>query len=173
MIGGPPAGHAVAVDPHVKVARRTMRHDRHGLKTARCQERRETHAVEVLVCPIGVGWLAVGFQVEPTEAMRRARVGAILPYIGNFWLTARLTGVAGRPVLSQRFVRAFRSPVVPDAVKQRTFVGLGGVDGARALFEAWGLRQSEGFGAWSPQTHAVVIWNATHLSETETDAVGA
>jgi len=86
---------------------------------------------------------------------------------GSFWLTARLTGVAGRPVLSQRFVRAIKPVVVPEAVKQRTFIVLGGDDGARAFFEALGLRQSDGVEALSPQTHTVVIWNAAHLRENE------
>ena len=32
---------------------------------------------------------------------------------GCYWLTARMTGVAGRPVLSQRFVRAIAPSIVP------------------------------------------------------------
>ncbi len=57
---------------------------------------------------------------------------------GCYWLTARMTGVAGRPVLSQRFVRAIKPPIVPDALKQRTFVVLGSSDAARAFFKSQG-----------------------------------
>ena len=78
-----------------------------------------------------------------------------------------MTGVAGRPVLSQRFVRAIRPPVVPDALKQRTFVVLGSSDAARAFFKSKGLRTSDRLDELSPDTHVVVIWNATHLTEGE------
>ena len=86
---------------------------------------------------------------------------------GNYWLTARTTGVAGRPVLSQRFVRAVKPPVVPDAARQRTFVVLGGSDAARAFFKSKGLRTSERLDDLAPDTHVVVVWNATHLTEDE------
>ncbi len=86
---------------------------------------------------------------------------------GCYWLTARLTGVAGRPVLSQRFVRAVKPPVVSDAVKQRTFVVLGSSDAARAFFKSMGLRTSDRLDELSPENHVVVIWNATHLTEDE------
>ena len=78
-----------------------------------------------------------------------------------------MTGVAGRPVLSQRFVRAIKPPVVPDALKQRTFVVLGSSDAARAFFKSRGLRTSDRLDGLSPDTHVVVIWNATHLTEGE------
>lgn len=86
---------------------------------------------------------------------------------GCYWLTARLTGVAGRPVLSQRFVRAVKPPVVPTALKQRTFVVIGGSDAARAFFMSRGLRTSDRLDGLLPDTHVVVIWNATHLTEDE------
>ena len=86
---------------------------------------------------------------------------------GGYWLTARMTGGAGRPVLSQRFVRAVKPSVVPDAAKQRMYVVLGSSDGARAFFKTMGLRASDHFGELSPDTHGVVIWNATHLTEDE------
>jgi hypothetical protein len=41
---------------------------------------------------------------------------------GNYWLTARTTGIEGRPVLSQRFVRAIKPPTIPDLAKERNFV---------------------------------------------------
>ncbi len=86
---------------------------------------------------------------------------------GCYWLTARMTGVAGRPVLSQRFVRALKPPVVSDATKRRTFVVLGSSDAARAFFKSKGLRTSDGIDELLPDKHAVVIWNATHLTEGE------
>jgi hypothetical protein len=86
---------------------------------------------------------------------------------GSYWLTARMTGVAGRPVLSQRFVRAVKPPVVPNALKQRTFVVLGSSDAARAYFKSRGLRTSDRLDGLLPDAHVVVIWNATHLTEDE------
>lgn len=86
---------------------------------------------------------------------------------GCYWLTARMTGVTGRPVLSQRFVRAISPPVVSAAVKRRTFVVLGSSDAARAFFKSWGLRTSDRLDELRPDTHVVVIWNATHLSADE------
>jgi hypothetical protein len=86
---------------------------------------------------------------------------------GSYWLTARMTGVAGRPVLSQRFVRAVKPPVIPEVAKQRTFVVLGSGDAARAFFNASGLRTSDRLDELSPDKHVVVIWNATHLTEAE------
>lgn len=86
---------------------------------------------------------------------------------GCYWLTARMTGVTGRPVLSQRFVRAIRPPLVSNALKQRTFVVLGGSDAARAFFKSWGLRTSDRLDELRPDTHVVVIWNATHLTADE------
>lgn len=86
---------------------------------------------------------------------------------GCYWLTARMTGVEGRPVLSQRFVRALKPAALPEAVRQRTFIVLGGGDGARAFFDAWGLRRSDHLDGLSPETHVVVIWSATHLSAAE------
>ncbi|MHB1036388.1 MAG: glycoside hydrolase family 2 TIM barrel-domain containing protein [Pirellulales bacterium] len=86
---------------------------------------------------------------------------------GCYWLTARTTGLAGRAVLSQRFVRAVKPPVVPAAMKDRTFVLLGGSDAAQAFFKSMGLRTSTRLDAIKPETHAVVIWNATHLTAAE------
>ena len=86
---------------------------------------------------------------------------------GCYWLTARLTGVAGRPVLSQRFVRAIKGPIVSSVLRQRTFVVLGSSDAARAFFKSNGLRSTDRVDELSPDTHVVVIWNATHLTENE------
>lgn len=86
---------------------------------------------------------------------------------GCYWLTARMTGVAGRPVLSQRFVRALKPPAASDALTQRTFVVLGTSDAARAFFKSRGLRTSDKLDGLSPETHEVVVWNAAHLREEE------
>ncbi|MGE5612327.1 MAG: hypothetical protein ACM359_23975, partial [Bacillota bacterium] len=86
---------------------------------------------------------------------------------GSYWLTARTTGFPGRPVLSQRFVRAIKPPVVPDTARQRTFVVLGTSNAAQAFFKSKGLRTSEHLDELSPGTHTVIIWNATHLTEPE------
>lgn len=84
---------------------------------------------------------------------------------GCYWLTARLTGVAGRPVLSQRFVRAIKPAVVSSTLRKQTFVVLGGSDTAQAFFKSHDLRTSDRVDKISPETHVVVIWNATHLTE--------
>jgi hypothetical protein len=86
---------------------------------------------------------------------------------GCYWLTARLSGVAGRPVLSQRFVRALKPSLVSDAARRRTLVVLGSSEAARAFFQTRGLRTWDGLGELSPDRHVVVIWNATHLTEDE------
>jgi len=86
---------------------------------------------------------------------------------GSYWLTACLTGVAGRPVLSQRFVRAVKPAVVPDALRQRTYVLFGGSAAARAFFGAKGLRVANPGDELSATTHTVVIWDASRLTETE------
>jgi hypothetical protein len=84
---------------------------------------------------------------------------------GSYWLTARMTGVAGRPVLSQRFVRAIKPSTFSDAARQRTFVVLGSSEAARAFFKSNGLRTSESLSDLRPDKQVVVIWNASHLTE--------
>lgn len=86
---------------------------------------------------------------------------------GCYWLTARMTGPEGRPVLSQRFVHAINPQKIPNALKQRTFVILGNSDSARAFFSANGLTISELPAELAPDKHVVVIWNAAHLTEGE------
>jgi hypothetical protein len=84
---------------------------------------------------------------------------------GCYWLTARLTGVSGRPVLSQRFVRAIPPPRAPESARQRAFVVLGAEDGARSFFKSHGLGISEEVGDLVPGTTVVVLWNASHLTD--------
>ena len=86
---------------------------------------------------------------------------------GCYWLTARMTGVAGRPVLSQRFVRAITPPEVPEELKKREFVVLGSDDAAQRFFASHDLRISSHLDNLSPDTHVVVVWNASRLSQDE------
>jgi hypothetical protein len=104
------------------------------------------------------------------DSMEKVPVTWTLPKEeGCYWLTARTTGVEGRPVLSQRFVRAFEPPVVRDAARQRTFVVLGASDAARVFFRTWGLHLSDRLDDLSPKTHGGDL-NATHLTGDETQS---
>ena len=86
---------------------------------------------------------------------------------GCYWLTARTTGVAGRPVLSQRFVRAIDPPTLPAAVKRRVFVFLGSDHAAEAFFQSHRLVTSSSLDALVPDRHVVVVWDASRLSVEE------
>ncbi len=102
------------------------------------------------------------------DSVERVPVTWKLPeQTGNYWLTARLTGIAGRPVLSQRFVRAIGPPRTSEEAKQRTFVVLGSDDGAQALFNRHGLKTGSGLDNLLPNQHMVLIWNAAQLTEAE------
>ncbi|MBE3134146.1 MAG: hypothetical protein IMZ55_11770, partial [Acidobacteria bacterium] len=72
---------------------------------------------------------------------------------GSYWLTARTTGVAGRAVLSQRFVRAVAPPTVSEDAKRRELVVLGSDHAARAFFTSRGLLTSSSLGALAPGKH--------------------
>ena len=99
------------------------------------------------------------------DSIRKAPVTWRLPdQEGSYWLTARTTGIAGRPVLSQRFVRAIAPPVVPEAARARTFVVLGGDRAAAAFFSSRGLRTSTALDALDPGRHMVVIWGAAAVT---------
>lgn len=91
---------------------------------------------------------------------------------GSFWLTARTTGLSGRPVLSQRFVRAVAPVTVPEALRQRRFVVLGGDHGAESWFRSHGLPTGGDPGKLAPETDMVVVWNAARLSDTEKRRAG-
>ncbi len=86
---------------------------------------------------------------------------------GCYWLTARMTGVAGRPVLSQRFVRAIPLPILPEAVKRRKFVVLGSDHAAQAFFRSHSLRTSSSLGTLAPAKQVAVVWDASRLSPDE------
>jgi len=86
---------------------------------------------------------------------------------GSYWLTARTTGIPGRAVLSQRFVRAVRPPEVPAALRARRFVVLGRDATADAWFKSRGLQTEHDPDELTPGQHVVVIWNAAHLTPAE------
>ena len=78
-----------------------------------------------------------------------------------------MTGVAGRPVLSQRFVRTIMPPEVPEELKNREFVVLGSDDAARRFFESHHLHVASHQDSLSPDTHVVLVWDASRLSQDE------
>jgi len=86
---------------------------------------------------------------------------------GSYWLTARTTGIPGRAVLSQRFVRAVRPPEVPAPLRPGHFVVLGGDAVADTWFQSHGLPVDHSLENLVPGKHVVVIWNAAHLSTAE------
>jgi len=77
---------------------------------------------------------------------------------GNYWLSARTTGINGRPVLSQRFVRAMQPPVIPDLVKKRNFVIIGGDTAVYDYFRSKGLKISKGIDTLNPDKDVVIIF---------------
>jgi len=86
---------------------------------------------------------------------------------GNYWLTARTTGIDGRPVLSQRFVLAIQPPIVPDLAKKRNYIILGGDSNALDYFSSKGLKTSSSLDDLKPGRDVVIIWNAEELTATE------
>ena len=91
---------------------------------------------------------------------------------GSYWLTARLTGIEGRPVLSQRFVRAVNAPVSSEKLRQRTLILIGADEQAKAFFQTMKLQTQEVFESGSmiqlePEKHTVVIWNASRVTAEE------
>jgi len=86
---------------------------------------------------------------------------------GNYWLTARMTGIPGRPVLSQRFVRAIMPPEIPNSAKEYTFVILGIDPTATAYFSSKGLKTSNNLDDLKPGKNIVIIWNAARLTAEE------
>jgi hypothetical protein len=86
---------------------------------------------------------------------------------GSYWLTARTTGLPGRAVLSQRFIRAVRPPQVPAALRGRRFVVLGSDPAVEAWFQARELQVERRLGDLVPGRQVVVIWDAAHLTTDE------
>jgi hypothetical protein len=110
-----------------------------------------------------------GFDFDlPADTLRKMSVTWELPTVeGSYWLTARTTGIAGRPVLSQRFVRAVRPPEVRPSAKQRTIVVLGADATSAAYFRDKGLTTSTKLERLSPDKHVVLVWNPARLSNEE------
>ena len=91
---------------------------------------------------------------------------------GNYWLTARMTGIEGRPVLSQRFVRAVAPPSASDSLRDKTVFVLGADDTSHEFFKVMNIRTGDVASlnkndSLPPDKNIVVIWNATQLSEKE------
>lgn len=86
---------------------------------------------------------------------------------GNYWLTARTTGIPGRPVLSQRSVRSIKPPEVLQAAKDRTFIILGSGSSAEKYFESRGLETGNDIDNLNPDNNVVIIWNINKLSSKE------
>jgi len=87
---------------------------------------------------------------------------------GNYWLTARTTGIQGRSVLSQRFVRAIKPPAILDLAKNRNFVIFGADSIALDYFKSKGLRTSNSLSdVLKPDKDVVVIWNTDRLTYAE------
>ena len=91
---------------------------------------------------------------------------------GSYWLTARTTGLPGRPVLSQRFVRAVRPPEVPASLRERRYAVLGGDAAAEAWFRSRELQVVHSLEGLTPGKYVVVIWNASRLTADEKRQAG-
>jgi len=91
---------------------------------------------------------------------------------GFYWLTARTTGIPGRPVLSQRFVRTVNPPKMPAAAKKRTFVILGRDESATGYFEPKGLRTTDSLDHLKPGEHVVIVWRADKLTADQKQKAG-
>ncbi len=109
----------------------------------------------------------------PADSMRTVAITWRLPEkAGSYWLTARTTGIAGRPVLSQRFVRALARPEVPPRAVPRRILLLGGDEGAEAYLRGKGLTVAREPGRLDPERDLVLVLNAAHLSSMERETVG-
>ena len=112
------------------------------------------------------GW-SFDFELK-ADTLAKTPVGWRLPEeAGNYWLTARTTGISGRPVLSQRFVRAVEPPEASGSAKERILVLLGGDSDTKAYFESKGLRVSGRLDALRPGEHTAIVWDAARLTDAE------
>lgn len=91
---------------------------------------------------------------------------------GSYWLTARTTGIPGRAVLSQRFVRAVRPPEVPAGLREHRFVLLGSDGDADAWFQSHGLKVEHDLGKLVRGRDVVAIWYAENVTEAQKRQVG-
>ena len=102
------------------------------------------------------------------DSVRKTPITWTLPAEeGTYWLTARTTGLPGRAVLSQRFVRAVKPPAPSTALKARTIVLLGGDHEAESWFRSHKLKTTARAAELKPAEHLVVIWNADKLAEAD------
>ncbi|MBN2137671.1 MAG: hypothetical protein JW720_07685 [Sedimentisphaerales bacterium] len=83
---------------------------------------------------------------------------------GTYWLTARTTGIRGRPVLSQRFVRAVTPPKIPDRMRRKRFIVLGPDHAAQAWFRSNAMQTAHDLDDLNPAKDMIVIWNADRLT---------
>jgi hypothetical protein len=113
------------------------------------------------------------FESEADSLSKEAVEWKLPEQAGAYWLTARTTGLAGRPVLSQRFVRAVQPPDVPDRLKNTTYVILGDDETRRAWFRDKGLIGSSMPAELSPDEHVVLVWNPEKLSQQERESAAA
>ncbi len=112
------------------------------------------------------------FTLQADTLTKTPLTGKLPQREGSYWRTARTTGLAGRPVLRQRFVRPVRPPVVPAALRECRFVVLGGEAVADAWFPSPGLPMSHDLDGRTPARPVVVIWNAAHLTFDEKRQTG-
>ena len=92
---------------------------------------------------------------------------------GSYWLTARTTGIPGRTVLSQRFVRATTPPVVPAALRKCRYIILGGDHASESWFRSNGLQTGSDPDELEAGRDIVVIWSADRLTAEQKRRVGA
>ena len=94
---------------------------------------------------------------------------------GNYWLTARATGpgIAGNPVLSQRFLHVVEPAPITAALAKKTFVILGSDAKAAAFFSEKGLVTSSDTSRLDPNNDMVIIWNPANLTAAEKQSASA
>ncbi len=103
-----------------------------------------------------------------SDSIRKTPVTWKLPEkAGNYWLTARTTGIEGRPVLSQRFVRALEQPKAPPEVDRRKVLLLGADETSEAYFHEHQITASENVEDLSAEDGVVIVWNPAKLSQEE------
>jgi len=104
----------------------------------------------------------------PADTLRKMRITWNVPdEEGSFWLTARTRGLDGRPVLSQRFVRAVPTPRIPIAARDRTYVVLGEDARSAEFFRDQGLETTSRLVDLSPEKHVVLVWKAAGVTDAQ------
>jgi hypothetical protein len=110
----------------------------------------------------------------PADSLRATPITWRLPEKpGSYWLTARTRGIAGRPVLSQRFLRAVARPEAPARAKQRRIVVLGGDGAAAAYLHSKGLTVAREADRLDPGRDLVLVWDTAHLSASERESIAS